>query len=121
MCEYFYLQMWSDVSPLTFTRVNENEPADIRIKFGKGEHGDGIPFDGEGGTLAHAFLPRDKDFQKEGKDDFGGDAHYDEGEYFTDGEDEGKQSFMLCLPLFLTAKLINIFFIYSSWWWPQST
>lgn len=31
--------------------------ADLKIGFFSGNHGDGIPFDGRGGTLGHSFAP----------------------------------------------------------------
>jgi len=60
--------MWQEVSGLTFKKT-KLKTADIKISFVKGSHGDGNPFNGRGGVLAHAFYPR-----------FGGDAHFDDGE-----------------------------------------
>ena len=53
-------------------------------RFEEREHGDGDPFDGRGGTLAHAFFPV-----------FGGDAHFDDDESWT------KDSFIGISSLFL--------------------
>ncbi|KAL4277834.1 hypothetical protein GQ457_03G025910 [Hibiscus cannabinus] len=50
-------QKWSAVIPLTFTQTDSYFLADIRIGFYSGDHGDGEPFDGILGTLAHAFSP----------------------------------------------------------------
>ncbi|KAK6931135.1 Peptidoglycan binding-like [Dillenia turbinata] len=48
---------WSQVTPLTFTETESYYSADLRIAFYTGDHGDGEPFDGVLGTLAHAFSP----------------------------------------------------------------
>ncbi|XP_023326173.1 matrix metalloproteinase-24 [Eurytemora carolleeae] len=64
-------QLWEDVTSLRF-QLRDSDPVHIDIKFVKGEHGDGDPFDGPGGTLAHAYFPQ-----------YGGDMHVDDTEYWT--------------------------------------
>lgn len=48
--------VWSDYTDLTFEQKTSGQ-VHIEISFEKGEHGDGDPFDGPGGTLAHAYFP----------------------------------------------------------------
>ncbi|KFP37273.1 Stromelysin-1, partial [Chlamydotis macqueenii] len=67
------LSVWSHVTPLKFIRKDRGD-ADIMISFAARGHNDFIPFDGPGGSVAHAYAP--------GKD-FGGDAHFDEDETWT--------------------------------------
>lgn len=50
-------ERWSTVTTLTFTQTASFYDADIKIGFFAGDHGDGEPFDGVLGTLAHAFSP----------------------------------------------------------------
>lgn len=47
--------VWTDYTDLTFTP--RSGQVHIEIRFERGEHGDGDPFDGPGGTLAHAYFP----------------------------------------------------------------
>lgn len=63
--------VWSEVTNLKFEKIFSGD-AHIEIRFEEGNHGDDDPFDGEGGTLAHAFFPI-----------FGGDAHFDDEEDWT--------------------------------------
>jgi hypothetical protein len=81
------LVLWASACPdLVFSQIADNGAAyndasatppnagDIRIQFGAGSHGDPFPFDGTGGTLAHAFYPPPNGFTA------AGDTHFDEDE-----------------------------------------
>uniref|UniRef100_A0A8C3BEQ0 Peptidase metallopeptidase domain-containing protein n=1 Tax=Cairina moschata TaxID=8855 RepID=A0A8C3BEQ0_CAIMO len=72
--------VWSSVTPLKFI-MKDRGGADIMISFASSlcgicssGHNDLLPFDGPGGSVAHAYAP--------GKD-LGGDAHFDEDETWT--------------------------------------
>lgn len=60
---------WSKVADVSFKEVKPSQRAHIEVRFEKKDHGDGDPFDGRGGTLAHAYFPI-----------YGGDAHFDDDE-----------------------------------------
>ena len=62
---------WERHSPLTLTLTGCAD-ADIVVDFPVGDHGDGSPFDGTNGVLAHAFYPQ-----------FGGATHFDDDENWT--------------------------------------
>ena len=63
---------WAAVTVLSFTEVAMTANPDIIIRFVTGDHGDGSPFDGGGGVLAHAFYPE--------QGAISGDSHFDEAE-----------------------------------------
>ncbi|XP_037673031.1 matrix metalloproteinase-17 isoform X2 [Choloepus didactylus] len=71
---YYALRVWSDITPLNFHEVAAST-ADIQIDFSKADHEDGYPFDGPGGTVAHAFFPGDRHTA--------GDTHFDDDEAWT--------------------------------------
>ena len=71
------LQMWSNASQLTFTRVTTpGVKADLNIKFVSGFHGDNHPTDGPGKELAHSFYPSNNK-------GLAGDVHFDDDETFS--------------------------------------
>ncbi|CAB4059962.1 MMP14 [Lepeophtheirus salmonis] len=49
-------KIWEEVTNLNF-RKKDYGSVHIEIRFERKEHGDGDPFDGPGGTLAHAYFP----------------------------------------------------------------
>ncbi|MBN9380599.1 MAG: matrixin family metalloprotease [Chitinophagaceae bacterium] len=67
-------QLWAAYAPLVFTEVSSAGAADIVISWQVGNHGDGNPFDGVNGVLAHAFSPGAG---------IGGDLHFDDDENWT--------------------------------------
>ncbi|XP_051539454.1 collagenase 3a [Myxocyprinus asiaticus] len=79
------LQVWADVTPLTFTRIYSGT-ADIMISFVVKDHADGYPFDGPNGFLAHAFPPFEG---------IGGDAHFDDEEDFFYRSPQGYNLFLV--------------------------
>ncbi|KAJ7314091.1 hypothetical protein JRQ81_006026 [Phrynocephalus forsythii] len=68
---YYALRAWSNASALTFREVSSDQ-ADILVDFTQSYHQDSYPFDGPGGTLAHAFFP--------GEHPISGDTHFDNEE-----------------------------------------
>ncbi|XP_067014359.2 matrix metalloproteinase-14 isoform X2 [Anabrus simplex] len=75
--------VWAEYTDLTFTAKSSGS-VHIEIRFETGEHGDGDPFDGRGGTLAHAYFPV-----------YGGDAHFDDDEQWTIGQYRGTNLFQV--------------------------
>ncbi|ONI19407.1 hypothetical protein PRUPE_3G277800, partial [Prunus persica] len=53
---------WQGNTHFTFSQAQSIESADLKIGFGRRDHGDGHPFDGPYGTAAHAFAPTDGRF-----------------------------------------------------------
>ncbi|XP_075417533.1 matrix metalloproteinase-28 [Tenrec ecaudatus] len=78
-------QLWSNISALEFWEAPATTPADIRLTFFQGDHNDGLSnaFDGPGGALAHAFLPRR------------GEAHFDLDERWSLSRRRGRNLFVV--------------------------
>jgi hypothetical protein len=67
---------WAKVAAVTWTQgTNPNAPKTVNILFGAYAHGDGYPFDGPGGALAHTFYPAPPN-----PEPIAGDMHFDDSE-----------------------------------------
>jgi Matrixin/Secretion system C-terminal sorting domain len=75
-------QLWADYGNLNFTEVTTG--GDIDISWAVGDHGDGTPFDGQNGVLAHAFFPPPIN-----SGNIAGDMHFDDAEIWTNVEQFG--------------------------------
>ncbi|KAB1219277.1 Metalloendoproteinase 1 [Morella rubra] len=68
---------WVANTHFKFSQAQTLANADLKIGFLRRDHGDGSPFDGAGGILAHAFAPTDGRF------------HYDADEQWSVGARPG--------------------------------
>ncbi len=67
---------WAKYAKLTFSPVDDkNGGKTLAVLFASGDHGDGYPFDGPNGMLAHTFYPFP--FNRE---PIAGDMHFDDDE-----------------------------------------
>ena len=67
---------WALYAPVMFTPGSDaNGARTIAIQFSSGAHGDGYPFDGPGGVLAHTFYPAPAN-----PEPIAGDMHFDADE-----------------------------------------
>ncbi|XP_071318520.1 matrix metalloproteinase-25 isoform X2 [Trachinotus anak] len=86
---------WSDAAPLSFRQLPSDSMGDaaggdIRVSFSRLLHDDGYPFDGMGGTLAHAFFP--------GSNEVAGDTHFDDNEIWSyRGDSSGTDLFTVAV------------------------
>ncbi len=76
---------WAAVAALTFTETpTAAQPYSFDIAWYNGDHGDGGPFDGPSGVLAHGFFPNDIN-----PEPIAGDLHFDEAETWAVGPGGG--------------------------------
>jgi hypothetical protein len=77
------LNQWPKYANVHFTPgLNPQAPATVAIKFAEYDHGDGYPFDGPGGILAHTFFPVPTN-----PEPIAGDMHLDGSEDWNVGAD----------------------------------
>ena len=74
---------WAKYAKVSFTAGGSALAArTIAIQFARGYHGDGYPFDGLGGVLAHTFYPAPPNAEP-----LAGDMHFDADENWRIGQD----------------------------------
>jgi hypothetical protein len=74
---------WSKVAAITWqSGTNATGSATVNILFATYAHGDGYPFDGPGGILAHTFYPAPPN-----PEPLAGDMHFDDSESWHVGSD----------------------------------
>ena len=67
---------WAKYIQVTFRPTsNTTAPRTLNVLFARGDHGDGYPFDGPGGVLAHTFFPAPPN-----PESIAGDLHFDDDE-----------------------------------------
>ena len=77
------LNQWPKYANVHFTPgLNPQGPGTVAIKFAEYDHGDGYPFDGPGGILAHTFYPVPTN-----PEPIAGDMHLDGSENWNVGAD----------------------------------
>ncbi|KAJ1375450.1 PGBD-like superfamily [Sesbania bispinosa] len=77
---------WATVIPVSFRETEQFDKADIRIGFYFGDHGDGEPFDGVLGVLAHAFSPENGRFHLDASEMWSVDFNRDDSRVAVDLE-----------------------------------
>ncbi|CAL5187657.1 unnamed protein product [Lathyrus oleraceus] len=77
---------WASVIPVSFRETEKYQSADIRIGFYFGDHGDGEPFDGVLGVLAHAFSPQNGRFHLDAAENWAVDFDHDDSRIAVDLE-----------------------------------
>ncbi|KAA8522219.1 hypothetical protein F0562_012892 [Nyssa sinensis] len=77
---------WSAVIPVNFMEAENYRSADIKIGFYLGDHGDGEPFDGVLGVLAHAFSPENGRFHLDAAETWAVDFKADKSKVAVDLE-----------------------------------
>lgn len=76
------LSTWTEVIDVAVSEAGgPGEPRCIEVGWYTGHHGDGIPFDGPGGVVGHAFYPS----HTVPEQPFAGDVHFDDAEYWQIG------------------------------------